>query len=130
MKPPGEQGTYVTQHGVQSIDSVNVDILMPLFPVFMETFPVHALNLCSLPFIRTSLLHHRSCEDTYYLPEDDSTVRQCSSSCVTSVCGTVTIPDEHLKVSNGIILLLFLFMFVTYFHLLRHQSYFNYLLRH
>lgn len=35
MKLPGEQGTYVAQHGVQSIDSVNVDILMPLFPIFM-----------------------------------------------------------------------------------------------
>ena len=40
----------------------------------------------------------RTCDGAYYLPEQGSNVRRCVNQCLPTVCGTVTIPDEHLKV--------------------------------
>ena len=55
-------------------------------------------SLCSKarhPSFSTPL---RTCTGGFFLPEEGSTVRQCVNTCVTSVCGTVTIPSDHLKV--------------------------------
>jgi hypothetical protein len=47
---------------------------------------------------QSPILLDRTCTGGFFLPEEGSTVRQCVNTCVTSVCGTVTIPSDHLKV--------------------------------
>jgi leishmanolysin-like peptidase len=46
---------------------------------------------------QSPILLDRTCTGGFFLPEEGSTVRQCVNTCVTSVCGTVTIPSDHLK---------------------------------